>query len=84
MNEFEDEQEPEINEETWMMMQRLHWAWMADYTGLELKTLSKKFEDWCDSKSVEELDEIFGVQETPQENLHSAEDIFKSMWKDED
>ena len=79
-----EEFEPEINEETWMLMQRLHWAWMADYTGQEMQTLTDAFEKWCNSKSAEELDDILGVEETPQDEanvpLHSAEDIMKSMW----
>ena len=67
-----------------MLMQRLHWAWMADYTGQEMQTLTDAFEKWCNSKSAEELDDILGVEETPQDEangpLHSAEDIMKSMW----
>ena len=83
MNEFDDEQEPEINEETWMMMQNLHWAWISHYTGQDLSVLTDKFEEWCNSKTIEELDEILGVEKAPEnENLHSADDIIKSMWKD--
>ena len=83
MNEFDDEQEPEISEETWMLMQRLHWTWMSPYTGQDMNVLTDKFEEWCNSKTTEELDEILGVEETPEnENLHSADDIIKSMWKD--
>lgn len=78
--------EPEINEETWTMMQRLHWAFIADYTGQEMQTLINAFEKWCNSKTEKELDEILGIDETPEEEvegpLHSAEDIMKSMWND--
>ena len=56
---------------------------MSHYTGQDMNVLTDKFEEWCNSKTAEELDEILGVEEAPEnENLHSAEDIIKSMWKD--
>ena len=76
--------DPEINEETWMLMQRLHWTWMSVYTGQDINILTDAFEEWCNSKTQEELDEILGVEESPQdeanETMHSADDILKSMW----
>ena len=80
------DQDPEINEEMWMLMQRLHWTWFSIHTGQEVNTLTDAFEKWCDSKTQEELDEILDVTETPQDEadgpLHSAEDIMKSMWNE--
>jgi len=83
MNEFDDEQESDNSEEAWMMMQQLHWAWISHYTGQDLGVLTNKFEEWCNSQTIEELDDILGIEKAPEnENLHSAEDIIKSMWKD--
>jgi len=89
MEEFED---PQDSREGWEMMQRLIWTFMMEYTGKDIKELCTAFEKWAESKTQEEMDEIFAPEiegEDIERNLeeegplHSKEDILKSMWKDE-
>ena len=88
MEEFED---PQDSREGWEMMQRLIWPFMMEYTGKDIKELCTAFEKWAESKTQEEMDEIFAPdieEETIERNLeeegrlHSKEDILRSMWKD--
>ena len=56
MEEFED---PQDSREGWEMMQRLIWTFMMEYTGKDIKELCTAFEKWAESKTQEEMDEIF-------------------------
>ena len=88
MDELED---PQDSREGWEMMQRLIWTFMKEYTGKDIKELYTAFEKWTDSKTHEQLGEIFAPEieeESIERNLeehgplHSKEDILRSMWKD--
>ena len=88
MADFED---PQDSREGWEMMQRLLWTFMVEYTGKDIGVLSSDFEKWADSKTPEEVNEIFSpeVEGTTIERnlaeegrLYSKEDILRSMWKD--
>ena len=88
MDEFED---PQDSREGWDMMQRLIWAFMMEHTGKTLAELYIAFEKWAESKTEEELNQIFAPdieEESIERNLeeegrlHSKEDILRSMWKD--
>ena len=78
------------NDEKWLLVQRLLLNFMAEYTKESLEELHAKFEKWADSKTEEELATIIGDDaivkkvyknlET-KENLHTEEDIIRSMFK---
>ena len=82
----------EINDlnERWSMVQNLLLAFMSEYTKKSLEELHDSFEKWVDSKTETELATIFGNDATvkkvyknleTKENLHTKEDILKSMFK---
>ena len=80
----------ELNER-WSMIQNLLIAFMAEYTKESLEELHDKFEKWADSKTQAELAAILGngavVKKVyknleTKENLHTEEEILKSMFKD--
>jgi hypothetical protein len=90
MDEFED---PQDSREGWDMMQRLIWAFMTEHTGENLAGLYFAFEKWVESKTEEELNEIFAAaadEESIERNLeeegrlHSKEDILRGMWNDDE
>ncbi len=90
MDEFED---PQDSREGWDMMQRLIWAFMMEHTGQNLAGLYIAFEKWAESKTEEELNEIFAPEaeeESVERNLeeegrlHSKEDILRGMWNDDE
>jgi hypothetical protein len=76
--------------EKWSMIQSLLLAFMSEHTKESLEELRDKFEKWADSKTEEELAAIIGDDaivkkvyknlET-KENLHTEEDIIRSMFK---
>ena len=69
---------------------------MVDFTNVPLGDLYNKFEQWANSKSPEELNEILSnpdeddVEEVTKRNLeeegplYSKEDILRSIWNDEE
>ena len=69
---------------------------MVDFTNVPIEDLTNKFEQWANSKSPEELNEILSnpdeddVEEVTKRNLekegplYSKEDILRSIWNDEE
>ena len=86
MEEFED---PQDSREGWEMMQRRIWAFIVEYTGKDMSALLVAFEKWAESKTQEEMDDIFSPEideETIERNLaeegplHTKDEILKNMW----
>lgn len=73
--EFDD------NDERWIMFQKLHWAFIAEYTNESLPEILRKFEKWAASKTQEELNIIFGDE---KEMLYTKENILRSMFENEE
>ena len=80
----------ELNEK-WNMIHHLLIAFMSDYTEEPIEYLRDEFARWADGKTNIELAEILGVDTTVKkvykntetmENLHTKEDILKSMFND--
>ena len=79
-----------------ILFQKLWWAFMVDFTNVPIEDLTNKFEQWANSKSPEELNEILSnpdeddVEEVTKRNLekegplYSKEDILRSIWNDEE
>jgi len=83
------ENSDDINER-WSMVQNLLLAFMSEYTKKSLEELHDSFEKWADSKTETELAVILGDDAVvkkvyknleTKENLHTEEDILKSMFK---
>ena len=89
----DDQDDISIN---WILFQKLCWAFMVDFTNVPIEDLTNKFEQWANSKSPEELNEILSdpdeddVEEVTKRNLeeegplYSKEDILRSIWNDEE
>ena len=85
-----------IEENEWVLFQKLCWAFMVDFTNVPIEDLTNKFEQWANSKSPEELSEILSdpdeddIEEVTKRNLeeegplYSKEDILRSIWNDEE
>jgi hypothetical protein len=86
--------EQEENDKKWTMVQRLLLLFFAEYTNEDLQDLHRKFENWVNNKTEDELAAIFDEDDVEVkknyknmdtgESLHSEEDIIRSMFKDED
>ena len=69
---------------------------MVDFTNIPIEDLTNKFEQWANSKSPEELNEILSdpdeddIEEITKRNLeeegplYNKEDILRSIWNDEE
>ena len=89
-----DNSEQEENDKKWTMVQRLLLLFFAEYTNEDLQDLHRKFENWVNNKTEDELAAIFDEDDVEVkknyknmdtgELLHSEEDIIRSMFKDED
>ena len=55
---FPDGEEPDS--EAWELLQRLHWAFMAEYTQVTQQDLMTAFEKWVEAKTFEDLDQLLG------------------------
>ena len=89
-----DNSEQEENDKKWTMVQRLLLLFFAEYTNEDLQDLHRKFENWVNNKTEDELAAIFDEDDVEVkknyknmdtgESLHSEEDIIRSMFKAED
>jgi len=87
-----DNSEQEENDKKWTMVQRLLLLFFAEYTNEDLQDLHRKFENWVNNKTEDELAAIFDEDDVEVkknyknmdtgESLHSEEDIIRSMFKD--
>ncbi len=84
--------EQEENDKKWTMVQRLLLLFFAEYTNEDLQDLHRKFENWVNNKTEEELASFFSedaeVKKTYKnmetgQTFHTKEDILKSMFEDE-
>jgi antirestriction protein len=90
---FPDGEEPDS--EAWELLQRLHWAFMAEYTQVTQQDLMTAFEKWVEAKTFEDLDQLLNTTANAESEvdtvedrnleeqgpLYSAEEIYQNMWK---